>query len=79
MPLLANFKKTQFRITIPIKRCSSFVDCKAGRHESESSRSLMIAQISALDMDAESGNLVEIMFLYGKTVPQASESREPSV
>ena len=59
MSLLAIFKKTHIRITIPIKGCSSFVYNKAWRHESESekiinldagafsisSRALMIAQI----------------------------------
>ena len=34
--LLAKFKKIHFRITIPIKECSSFIYCKAVRHESES-------------------------------------------
>ena len=36
MSLLSNLKKTHFRITIPIKGCSSFIDCKVWRHESES-------------------------------------------
>ena len=68
MSFLAKFKKSHFRITIPIKGCSSFIDCKARRHESESvktmyldateyfisSRALMIAQISAVKMDVES-------------------------
>ena len=46
-----------------------------------SSRALMIAQISTLKMDAESGNLMEIMVFDGKTVAQATEfpSHEPSV
>ena len=39
----------------------------------------MIAQISAVNKDVESGNLVEIMVFDGKTVAQATEfpSREP--
>ena len=71
--LLAIFKTTHFRITIPINGCSSFIYTKAWKHESESvkninldadvfvisSRALMIAQISAEKIDAESGNLVE--------------------
>ena len=54
------FKKTHFRITIPIKGCSSSIFSRAWRHESESvkiinldadaflisSRALMIAKIS---------------------------------
>ena len=75
MFLLAIFKKTHFRIAIPIKGCSSFsfIYNRAWRHESESvkiinldadaffisSRALMIAQISAVKIDAESGNLME--------------------
>ena len=73
MSFLAIFKKTHFRITIPIRGCSSFMWCKAWRHESEyvktmyldaveiliCSRALMIAQISAVNTDAESGNLME--------------------
>ena len=45
------------------------------------SRALMIAHISAVKMDAESGNLMEITMFDGKTVAQATEfpSREPSV
>ena len=31
----------------------------------------MIAQISAVKMDAESGNVMEIMVFDGTTVPQA--------
>ena len=68
---------------------------KVWRHESESvniiyldateslicSRALMFAQTSALNMDAESGHLMEITVFDGKTVAQATEfpSREPSV
>ena len=37
-----------------------------------SSRTLMIAQISAVNMDALSGNLVEITVFDGKTVAQAT-------
>ena len=73
MSLLAIFKKTHFRITIPIKGYSRFTYNKAWRHGSESvkiinmdadpflisSRVLMIAQISAVKIDAESGNLME--------------------
>ena len=33
-------KKTPFRITIPINECSSFIDCKAWRHESESLKTM---------------------------------------
>ena len=33
-----------------------------------SSRALMIAQTSAVKMDAESGNIIEIMVFDGKTV-----------
>ena len=33
----------------------------------------MIAQTSAVNMDAESGNLVEITMSDGKTVTQATE------
>ena len=89
------FKTTHFHITIPIRGCSSFICCKAWRHESESvktmyldavdilicSRALMIAQTSAVNMDAESGNLMEITVFDGKTVAQdtAFPSREPSV
>ena len=64
-----------------IKGCSSFIDCKAWRHKSESvktmyldateylicSRALMIAQISAVKLDAESDNLMEITGFDGKT------------
>ena len=41
----------------------------------------MFAQTSALNMDAESGHLMEITVFDGKTVAQATEfpSREPSV
>ena len=89
--LFGKIKKTQhFRIIIPI----NFIDCKAWRHESEcvktmyldekyfiSYGALMIAQISAVKMDTESGNLMEMTVFDGKTVAQAREfpSREPSV
>ena len=45
------------------------------------SRALMIAQTSAVNTDAESGNLMEITVFDGKTVAQATAfpSREPSV
>ena len=45
------------------------------------SRVLMIAQTSAVNMDAESGNLMEITMSDGITVTQATifPSREPSV
>ena len=71
MSILATFKKTDsLRITIPIKGCSSFMDCKAWSHESESvkiihldateslicSRALMIAQTSTVNRDGESGS-----------------------
>ena len=82
MSLLAIFKKTHFRITIPIKGCSNFIYNKAWRHESESvknmnmdadaflisSRALMIAQIAAVKIDAESGNLMENSVSDGKTI-----------
>ena len=44
-------------------------------------RALMIAQISAVKIDAEWGNLMEITVFDGKTVAQATEfpSRDPSV
>ena len=72
------FKKTHFRMTSLIEGCSSFIWCKAWRQESESvniirlnateylisSRALMITQISAVNMDAESGNLMGIMVLH---------------
>ena len=62
---------------LPIKGCSSFIDCKAWRHESESVKTmylaLTIALISAVKMYAESGNLMEIMVFDGKTVAQATE------
>ena len=46
-----------------------------------SSRALMIAQISAVKIDAESGNHMEIPVSDGKTVAQPTEfpSRDPSV
>ena len=64
LSFLAKFKKRDLRITIPIKGCSSFVDYKARRHESESvktmhwdateyficSRALTIDQISAVKL-----------------------------
>ena len=67
MSLLSNFLNTHFRITIPIKGSSCFIHCKAWRHESESVktmyldatdilisyRALMVAQISAVNMEAE--------------------------
>ena len=47
------------------------------------SRALMIAQTSAVNTDAESGNLMEITVFDGKTVAQAIfpafPSCEPSV
>ena len=45
------------------------------------SRALMIAQTSAVNTDAESGNLMEITVFDGKTVAQATAfpSRDPSV
>ena len=45
------------------------------------SRALMITQTSAVNMDAESGNLMEITVFDGKTVAHATEfpSRDPSV
>ena len=45
------------------------------------SRALMIAQTSAVNTDAESGNLMEITLSDGKTVAQATEfpSHEQSV
>ena len=33
MSSLSKFKKTHFRITIPIKGCSRFIDCKAWKEE----------------------------------------------
>ena len=90
MPLLATFKRTLFRITIPIKGCSSFIYCKAWRHESEPvkiiyldateslicSRALMIAQISAVNR-AISWKLLCLM----ERLVQATEipSRDPSI
>ena len=89
------FKKTHFRIAIPIKGCSSFIYNKAWRHESESvkiinldadaflisSRAVMIAQISAVKIDAKSGNLMDNSVSDGKTVAHATEfpSLDPSV
>ena len=45
------------------------------------SRALMIAHTSAVNTDAESGNLMEITVFDGKNVAQATAfpSREPSV
>ena len=40
--LLAKFKQTRIRIAIPIKGCSSFIDCKAWRHESESVKTMYL-------------------------------------
>ena len=37
------------------------------------SRALMLAQTSAVNMDAESGNLMEITVFDGKTVAHATE------
>ena len=95
MSLLAIFKKTHFRIAIPIKGCSSFIYNNAWRHESESvkrinldsdaflisSRAVMIAHISAVKIDDESGNLMDNSVSDGKTVAHATEfpSRDPSV
>ena len=67
MYFLAKFKKT-LSYHHPNQRISSFIDCKARIHEMYldateyfiSSRALMIAQISAIQMDAESGHLMEI-------------------
>ena len=78
MPLLTKFKKTHFHITIPIKGYSSFIYCKAWIHESDSvkiiyldgteslicSRALMIANISVVNMDPESGNLMERLYSH---------------
>ena len=58
------------------------MDCKQNATENSIfARALMIAQISAVNMDAESANLIEIKVFDGKTVAQAIEfpSREPSV
>ena len=66
MSLLAIFKKTHFRIAIPIKGCYNFMYNRAWRHESESvkiinldsdavlisSRAVMIAHITAVKIDA---------------------------
>ena len=95
MSLLAIFKKTHFRIAIPIKGCSSFIYNKAWKHESESvkiinldadaflifSRAVMIAQISAVKIDAESDNFMDNSVSDGKTVTHVTEfpSRDPSV
>ena len=45
------------------------------------SRALMIAQISAVNMDAGSDNLMEIIVFDGKTVAQATQFpySEPSI
>ena len=65
--LLTKFEKILSYTIIPIKGCSNFIYCKAWRHESEyikiiyldatesliCSRALMIAQISAVNMDAD--------------------------
>ena len=69
-----------------MKGYSSFIYCKARRQESESakiiyldateslfsSRALVIAHTSAVNMDAKSGNRIEIMASDGKTVAQSS-------
>ena len=86
MFLLAIFKMTYFRITIPIMVCSNFIYNRAWRHESEyvkiinldadefliSSRALMIAQILGVEIDAESGNILDISVSDGKTVAHAT-------
>ena len=95
MSLLAIFKKTHFCIAIPINRCSSYIYNNAWRHECESvkiinldadaflisSRAVVIAHISAVKIDAESGNLMDNSVSDGKTVSHATEfpSRDPSV
>ena len=95
MSLLAIFKKTHFRIAIPIRGRSTFIYNTAWRHESESVKNInldavaflissiavMIAQISAVKIDAESGNLMDNLVSDGKTVAHATEfpSRDPSV
>ena len=88
MFLMAIFKKTHFRIAIPIKGCSSFIYNRAWRHENESVKIInldadaffifsraLIAQISAVKIDAESGNLMENVVSDGKTVSHATEFR----
>ena len=87
MSLLTIFKKTHFRITIPIKGCSSFIyKAKAWRREGESvkiinlnadaffisSRALMLAQISAVKIDTELGNLMKNSVSDGKIVAHAT-------
>ena len=54
-----------------------YLDATIKKH---SSRALMISQISAVNMDAESGNLMDIMVFDGKTVAQVPEFpfHEPS-
>ena len=95
MSLLAKLKKTHIRITISITECSIFIYYKTWRHESESvkiiyldtkeslicSRILKTTQISAVNMDAESGYLMEITVIDGNTVAHATQlqSRQPSV
>ena len=70
MSLLATFKRT-------IKGCSSFIYCKACRHERESVKTmylyvLMIVHVSAVNTDAESGNLMEITVFDGKIAAHAT-------
>ena len=48
MSFLAIFKKTHFRITIPISACSSFMWCKAWRHESESVKTMYLDAVEIL-------------------------------
>ena len=78
--LMTKCKMSHFRITIPIKGCSSFMHCKAWRHVCESVdiiyldatesliclRDLIIAHTSAVCMDVESGNLMESMVSDGR-------------
>ena len=60
---------------------SLYKQCVWMQHILISSRALMIDLISAVNMGAESGNLMEITVFDGKTVAQVTEfpSREPSV
>ena len=44
----AIFKKTHFRITISMRGCSSFIWCKAWRHESESVKAMYLDAIESL-------------------------------
>ena len=71
--LFPNFKNTHSRSTISIQGCSSVICCKAWIHDSKSvniiyldvteslicSETLMVTQTSAVNMDAESGNLMK--------------------